>query len=103
MTGYTPGPDWDTSVFDSHYTPPTVTYQATIVSGGKQIQVPIDGKHVSGPKKSIIDSGLQKVWEWVHDKGLDDKIGLQDAFELAQAMHEEKADERRGNGFEWGC
>jgi hypothetical protein len=77
-----------------------VTYWATIESEGKQIHVPIDSKHVSGPEKSIANGGMRKVWEWIHDKGLDDKVGLQDAFDLAQAMHEgEDAEEvKTGKG-----
>ncbi|KAF1363580.1 hypothetical protein EJ07DRAFT_152370 [Lizonia empirigonia] len=66
----------------------TVTYWAMIESGDEQIHVPIQSKDVSGPEKRIVDGGMQKVWKWVHDKGLSDKIGLQDAFDLAQSMHE---------------
>ncbi|XPT03617.1 hypothetical protein M3J09_012706 [Ascochyta lentis] len=67
----------------------TVTYWATIESGGKEIRVPIDSKNVCGPEKTVVDVGMQKVWKWIHDKGLNDKVGLQDAFDLAQAMQEE--------------
>ena len=70
------------------YVPYTVTYWATIESGSKEIHVPIDSKHVSGPEKSITNGGMQKVWKWVHEKGLGDKVSLQDAFDLAQSMHE---------------
>jgi hypothetical protein len=73
------------------YIPPTVTYWATIESGGKEIHVPIDSKHVSGPEKSIATSRMEKVWRWIHDKGLGDKISLQDAFDLAQSMHKEES------------
>ncbi|KAF3053989.1 hypothetical protein E8E11_004203 [Didymella keratinophila] len=58
-------------------------------SAGKKIHIPINSKHVSGPEKSIATGGMQKVWKWVHDKGLGDKIGLQYTFGLAQSMHEE--------------
>lgn len=33
---------------------------------------------------------MQQVWKWVHDKELGEKIGLQDAFDLAQAMHKDE-------------
>jgi hypothetical protein len=72
---------------------PTVTYWATIESGGKEIHVPIDSKHVSGPEKSVATVGMQKVWKWVQDKGLDDKVSLQDAFDLALSMHKEEVTE----------
>ncbi|KAJ4373665.1 hypothetical protein N0V86_007808 [Didymella sp. IMI 355093] len=69
------------------YVPPTVTYWAAIESAGQKVHIPIDSRHVSGPEKNIAACGMQKVWKWVHDKRLDDKIGLQDAFDLAQSMH----------------
>lgn len=64
-----------------------VTYWVTIESGDEQIHVPIESMNVSGPEKSIVDGSMAKVWRWVHDKGLNDKIDLQDAFDLAQSMH----------------
>ncbi|KZM19959.1 uncharacterized protein EKO05_0009982 [Ascochyta rabiei] len=76
------------------YTPYTVTYRATIEFGDKEMNVPIDGKNVYGPEKTVVEGGMQKVWKWVHDKDLASKIGLQDAFELAQAMHEGEQDEK---------
>jgi hypothetical protein len=72
------------------YVPPTVTYWATIESAGQKVHIPVDSRHVSGPEKNIAASGMQKVWKWVHDMRLDDKVGLQDAFDLAQSMHEEE-------------
>lgn len=63
-----------------------VTYWATIESGGDKINIPVKSNNVSGPMKSIANSGMQKVWKWVHDKGLGGKVGLQDAFDLAQSM-----------------
>ncbi|KAF3045986.1 hypothetical protein E8E12_009907 [Didymella heteroderae] len=69
------------------YVPSTVTYWATIESAGKEIHVPISDNHVSGSEKNIANVGMQKVWKWVNDKGLGDKVGLQDAFDLAQSMY----------------
>jgi len=71
------------------FKPCAVTYWATIESGGKMIRVPIDGRDVSGPEKSIVSKGMPKVWMWIHEKGLGDKVGLQDAFDLARSMREE--------------
>lgn len=79
------------------YVPPTITYWATIESDGKEIHVPIADKHMSGPEKSIATGGMQKVWKWVHDKGLGDKVGLQDAFDLAQLMRKEEVTEEVKN------
>jgi hypothetical protein len=79
------------------YVSPTVTYWATIESGGKEIHVPIDSKHVSGPEKSVATVDMQKVWKWVHDKGLGDKVSLQDALDLAQSMHKEVVTEDSQN------
>lgn len=71
------------------FKPCAVTYWATIESGGKEIRIPIDGRDVSGPEKSIVSKGMPKVWMWIHEKGLGDKVGLQDAFDLARSMREE--------------
>jgi hypothetical protein len=69
----------------------TVTYWTTIEleHGEQSIHIPIDGDNVCGPEKAIIegDTGMKKVWKWVQEKGLCDKISLQDAFDLAKDMH----------------
>jgi hypothetical protein len=30
---------------------------------------------------------MKKVWKWIQEKSLSDKVGLQDAFDLAKDMH----------------
>ncbi|KAH6881686.1 hypothetical protein BKA58DRAFT_396065 [Alternaria rosae] len=67
----------------------TVTYWATVEAGDKTIHIPIDSSNVSGPEKEIIDGSIEmkKIWKWAQEKGLSDKIGLQDAFDLAKDMH----------------
>ncbi|KAF1847744.1 uncharacterized protein K460DRAFT_403070 [Cucurbitaria berberidis CBS 394.84] len=70
----------------------TVTYWATIESSNQTIHVPIDSTNVCGSEKTIIDGescGMKKIWKWVQEKGLGDKIGLQDAFDLAKDMYGE--------------
>lgn len=32
---------------------------------------------------------MKKVWKWIQDKGLDDKISLQDAYDLAKDMRDD--------------
>ncbi|KAF2826788.1 hypothetical protein CC86DRAFT_406041 [Ophiobolus disseminans] len=73
----------------------TVTYWATIECGDQNIHIPVDNSNISGPEKAILDGPGMKVWKWVQDKGLGDKISLQDAFDLAKDMHsdEEEKDE----------
>lgn len=88
------------------FVPPAVTYWAIIESAGKKIHVSLDSKHVSGPEKRIATGGMQKVWKWIHDKGLGDQVGLQDAFDLAQSMEvtEDVKNERVDSRVEsvWG-
>ncbi|KAJ5060708.1 hypothetical protein J3E74DRAFT_473903 [Bipolaris maydis] len=69
----------------------TVTYWATIEHEGQAVHIPIDSSNVSGPEKSIIEgsAGMNKVWKWVQEKGLTDKVSLQDAFDLAKDMQVE--------------
>lgn len=68
-----------------------VTYWATIEHEGQAVHIPIDSSNVSGPEKFIIEgsAGMNKVWKWVQEKGLTDKISLQDAFDLAKDMQVE--------------
>lgn len=68
-------------------------YWATIKSGGSEINVPICSGDVSGPEKTIATQDLPKVWKWVHDKDLGEKVGLQDAFDLARSMHKNDVDD----------
>jgi hypothetical protein len=75
------------------YKPCRVTYWANIESGTSTIKIPIASKYVSGPEKTIATQELPKVWRWVHDKGLGDKVGLQDAFDLARSMHKNDVDD----------
>ncbi|KAJ4993472.1 hypothetical protein SVAN01_01020 [Stagonosporopsis vannaccii] len=77
------------------FKPCAVTYWATIGSGGKEIHIPIDCKHVSGPEKSIVSVDVPKVWKWVHDKGLGDKVGLQEAFDLARSIREPEIEDAK--------
>ncbi|KAF2245841.1 hypothetical protein BU26DRAFT_521393 [Trematosphaeria pertusa] len=69
--------------------PLTVTYWATVESGNHIIHIPLDATHVCGPEKKIVNTGMQKVWKWVQEKGLEDKVGLQNAFDLATEMQKE--------------
>jgi hypothetical protein len=69
--------------------PLTVTYSAIVQAGGKTVNIPIDGKNVSGVEKEVINGNMKKVWNWVLEKDLGDKIDLQDAYELAKDMHGE--------------
>ncbi|KAF5854240.1 hypothetical protein GGP41_007011 [Bipolaris sorokiniana] len=65
-----------------------VTYWATIEHNDQTVHIPIDSSNVSGSEKSIIEgsAGMNKVWKWVQEKGLTDKVSLQDAFDLAKDM-----------------
>jgi hypothetical protein len=74
----------------------TVTYWATIESGDKTVHLPIDSSNVSGTEKDIIEgsAGMKKVWKWVQEKGLSDKVSLQDAFDLAKDMHGKDEDDK---------
>lgn len=67
----------------------TVTYSATIKCGDKTAHIPIDSDDVTGTEKTIIEGegSMKKVWKWVQERSLGDKISLQDAFDLAQGMH----------------
>ncbi|KAG9199248.1 hypothetical protein G6514_008691 [Epicoccum nigrum] len=60
---------------------------------GSEIKIPIDSDSVSGLEKTIATKDLPKVWKWVHDKGLGDKVGLQDAFDLARSIHKNDVDD----------
>jgi hypothetical protein len=73
----------------------TVTYWATIESGDKSIHVPIDSSNICGSEKAIIEesAGMKKVWKWVQEKGLGDKVSLQDAFDFTKDMLIEDEDE----------
>jgi len=67
----------------------TVTYWATVKSGDKIVHIPIDSDNVTGTEKAIVESNtMKKAWKWMQDTGLGDKVGLQDAFDLAQDIHE---------------
>ncbi|KAF1833966.1 hypothetical protein BDW02DRAFT_579951 [Decorospora gaudefroyi] len=71
----------------------TVTYWATIESGDDSVHIPIDSNNVRDPQKDIFEgAGMKKLWNWVQEKGLGEKVSLQDAFDLARDMHGEKED-----------
>lgn len=62
----------------------TVTYWATIESDDQTVHIPIDNNNVSGPEKAILEGPAKIVWKWIQEKGLGDKVGLQDSFDLAK-------------------
>lgn len=66
--------------------PYTVTYWATVECDGQKAHIPIDSSNVSGSEKTILDGPAKTVWNWAQEKGLGDKISLQDAFDLAKDM-----------------
>jgi hypothetical protein len=94
-------PMWDSNVIPppSRFSPgnkPTgvparqdfvVTYWVTVGSGDRKIHVPIEPKQVAGSEKDIVNGGMKKGWQWVQDKKTEDKVSLQDVFDLAQEMH----------------
>jgi hypothetical protein len=65
----------------------TVTYWATVECDDQTIHIPIDDNNISGPEKAILNGPAKKVWKWVQEKGLSNKVGLQDAFDLAKDLH----------------
>ena len=73
----------------------TVTYWATIESGDERVNIPVDSSNISGLEKSIIEDSaeMKKVWKWIQEKSLSDKVGLQDAFDLAKDMYGKDEDE----------
>ncbi|KAF7680109.1 hypothetical protein GT037_001760 [Alternaria burnsii] len=73
----------------------TVTYWASIESGDEEVHIPVNSSNVSGLEKAIVEgsAGMKKVWKWIQEKGLSDKVGLQDAFDLAKDMHGKDEDE----------
>jgi hypothetical protein len=71
-----------------------VTYWATIESENQTVHIPIDNNNVSGPEKAILEGPAKTVWKWIQEKGLGDKVGLQDAFNLAK-------DIQIGGDFSW--
>ncbi|KAI8933357.1 hypothetical protein NX059_009976 [Plenodomus lindquistii] len=75
--------------------PYTVTYWVTIESGNQTVHIPIDARNISGPEKTIVESeiGMKKVWKWAQEKGLADRVGLEDAFDLAKSMHHKESDD----------
>jgi hypothetical protein len=64
-----------------------ITYWITVESGDRKMHVPIEPEQVAGPEKDIVNGAMKKIWQWVQEKKIADKVSLQDAFELAQAMH----------------
>jgi hypothetical protein len=71
----------------------TVTYWAKVECADQIANIPIDNVDVSGPVKTILDGPAKKVWKWVQDKGLGDKISLQDAFDLAKDVKGDSEEE----------
>jgi hypothetical protein len=66
----------------------TVTYWATIESADEIVHIPIDSNNISGPEKTILNGPAKKVWKWMHEKGLGNKVSLQDSFDLAKEMQD---------------
>lgn len=84
-------------------TPYSITYWATIEHGNQEIHIPIDSANVSGPEKSIIEgtSAMKKLWMWMQEKGLNDKVSLQDVYDLAEEMYHDSGNNKKdvkGNG-----
>ncbi|EAT81748.2 hypothetical protein SNOG_11249 [Parastagonospora nodorum SN15] len=65
----------------------TVTYWATIESDDQTVHIPIENNSVSGPEKAVLEGPAKTVWKWIQEKGLGDKVGLQDVFDLAKDIH----------------
>ncbi|KAL5436128.1 hypothetical protein PMIN06_010952 [Paraphaeosphaeria minitans] len=81
-----------------------VTYWITIESGERRIHIPIEPEQVAGPEKSIIDGDMNRIWSWVQSLKIEDRVSLQDVFDLAQAVHSvtaETADISQGHGSAW--
>ncbi|KAF2023616.1 hypothetical protein EK21DRAFT_94776 [Setomelanomma holmii] len=82
--------------------PYTVTYWAIVEHGDQIISISVDSSNVTGPEKSILEGPAKKVWKWVQEKGLGDRIELQDAFDFAKDMHvgeeEEEIEEEEVQG-----
>ncbi|KAF2646899.1 hypothetical protein P280DRAFT_503369 [Massarina eburnea CBS 473.64] len=78
-----------------------ITYWATVECGDHIAHIPIKPENVTGPEKAIINSGMKKVWKWVQDMDLGDKVTLDDAFDLAREMDNgkmEDLEESKQNG-----
>jgi hypothetical protein len=65
----------------------TVTYWANVECDDQTIHIPINDNNISGPEKTILNGPAKKVWKWIQEKGLGGKVGLQDAFDLAQDLY----------------
>ncbi|KAF2703419.1 hypothetical protein K504DRAFT_177725 [Pleomassaria siparia CBS 279.74] len=88
---------WSSPGVSPPFVPPvskniTVTYWATVESAGKKFNIPIDSNNVSGVEKTVINTDMKKVWEWVVKKGLEAQISLDGAYELAKEMHNKDDD-----------
>jgi hypothetical protein len=75
----------------------TITYWATAECGDQIIHIPIDDNNISGPEKTVLEGPAKKVWKWVREKGLGGKVGLQDAFDLANDLHGDDKKEVAGS------
>ncbi|KAJ4293562.1 hypothetical protein N0V90_008845 [Kalmusia sp. IMI 367209] len=61
-----------------------INYWITVNSGDQQIQIPIKPEQVLGPEKDIVNGGMKAVWNWIQEQELQDKFGLQDAYDLVE-------------------
>jgi hypothetical protein len=77
----------------------TVTYWATVECGDQTIHIPIDDNNISGPEKTVLEGPAKKMWKWVQYKGLGGKVGLQDAFDLANDLHGDDEKEVTGSNL----
>jgi hypothetical protein len=75
----------------------TVTYWATVECGDRKTHIPIEPENVCGSEKIVINAGMKKVWKWVQKKKLEDKVTLQDAFDLAQEIDGEGDEDKKND------
>jgi hypothetical protein len=86
------GKRWEGNAWRADPQPPTipqdlkVKYVVKIEAGEDTIQIPIDSMNVTGHEKDIVVKGMPKVWKWVRETGLGDRVSLNQAYELAKAM-----------------
>ncbi|KAF2113599.1 hypothetical protein BDV96DRAFT_114794 [Lophiotrema nucula] len=77
-----------------------ITYWATVESDEDAYHVPIEAQHVSGPKKAAVQ-GMQTAWKWLDDKGLRERVGLEDVFELSNALVNSHKSKREYLGWDF--
>ncbi|KAF2269320.1 hypothetical protein CC78DRAFT_564634 [Lojkania enalia] len=58
-----------------------VTYCVTVKASGESYEIPLDSEHIFGLPKDIVN-GMETVWQWLLEKGLTDKVTLDDVYNL---------------------